>query len=86
MRLQEMEPPSKEERKHRFRLIGVLARKWDKAKLTYQYDDIIRVFQQKYRIDVSYAMVGIAFHGKLHTKPLEVIMSLISELDKRERF
>ncbi len=87
MRLREIEPPSKKEREHRFRLIGVLARKWDKAKLTYQYDDIIRVFQQKYRVKVSYDMVGIAFHGLLYNKPLEVVMNMSRELDKkRERF
>jgi hypothetical protein len=83
MRLQEMEPPSKEDRKHRFRLVGELARKWDRAKLTNQFDDIVSIFQKKYRIDVSYDLVGIAFHGKLYTKPLRLIMRLIAELDKK---
>ena len=87
MKLQEMDPPSNRERKHRFRIIGELARKWDRVKLTNRIDRIILIFQQKYRVKVSYDMVGIAFHGLLYNKPLEVVMNMSRELDKkRERF
>ena len=88
MKLQEIEvPPSSRERKHKFRIIGELGRKWDKVKLTNRIDEIVRIFKNKYRINVSYEMIGIAFHGLLLNKSLEIIMAMSRELDKkRDRF
>lgn len=83
MRLSDLDNMDTEMKKHRFRIIGELGRKWDKVKQTNGFDDIVRIFQNRYRINVSHNMIGIAFYGLLHTKSLEFIVAMRGELDKK---
>ncbi len=78
--------PNPDSDPEKFRIIGNVARKWDKAKTRSGFDEIIRTLHTKYHINVSYTMSGIALHGLLHTTPIEVIMDIERELENVGRF
>lgn len=70
----------------RFNLIRELARKWDSVRHSNGFDDLIRLFKHKYRINATYKMEGMAFHSILHYTPVEVILDLIKEVENVKRF